>query len=294
MKLNPSRYFPYPVLKPYNNDYKNCLFQVTLSVEQRHKSLKLSYSYKIESETIIDLINSEKAEVLFHVENPKTKYRKIVYATEDAQTFDLDLSNLNGNLYVLPIIIAKQEIQSFASNEFIEDYDGLEFYIEPGNILGIYYHFKIDVEKDIKDDVEVDSIINISKKDDLTECFEVDLQHPRITIYVNENTFRHYNSLTDGCKKHKLNIANSMLVIPVLVHVFDQLQKRDEDGATVKLPEDLINKKWYRSLKQILISRFDIDIEKNKFKDMSSLKLTNMIMENLSEKGLEQIVEKIG
>lgn len=294
MKLNPNRYFPYPVLKPYNNDYENCQFKADINVEQRHKSLKLDYSYKIDSDTINDLINSEKAEVVFHIENPKTKYREIVYATEDTQTFELDLSNLNGTLYVLPLIIAKHEIQSFASNEFIEDYDGLEFYIEPGNILGIDFHYKIDIEKDIKDDIEVDSIVNISKKDDLKESFDVDLQHPRITIYVNENTFKNYNSLTDGLKKYKLNIANSMLVIPVLVHVFDQLQKRGIEGGAEKLPEDLTNKRWYRSLKQILFSRFDIDIEKPSFKDRSSLELTNMVMENLSEKGLEQIVDRIG
>ncbi len=57
MKFDKNKAFPYPVLRPYSDDYKDVEFQATVEFTVGKEKIKTNISYAISSEEILEEIN---------------------------------------------------------------------------------------------------------------------------------------------------------------------------------------------------------------------------------------------
>lgn len=281
MKFNPNRRYPYPVLKPVDSDYRESAFDVNIDVEKKIRSLKIDYTIQLKSPDIEKAIKNGDASIFIHIENSQTKYRDIKYLHSTNDSFEIDLSFLNGNVEFLPAIVANRNLYSFNSSDFHEDYKDENIMLEKGNFMAIDYETVISVDKDIEDEVDIPSIITLFKKEDQNEAVSFDFSSDRIYIYMNKKTWENYNTLRNSGKTF-INIINSIMIIPAISQAIKYVKEPDDEETHYS------DKRWFRSLRVILENN-DYDLNSNKFKNEDNYTIAQVILNNMIEKSVDAL-----
>jgi hypothetical protein len=282
MKLNVHRHFPYPVLKPINSDYQEASFSMNVETELKsRRTLQLNLNVKLDCFTIEELIAEGKAGLGIHLENPTTKFRHFKELPLQSElSFNLDLTKLNGKIEVLPVVVAKKNFR-LASDGFVEDFSGLSFDLYQGNILAIDKETVITIEKDIRDEVDIPSIITMRTNEKQKEALDIEFEQQRIVVSLDKETMLNYKK-TKG-RRNYLPILHSMIIFPVLIEAINYIKEdRNEEKR-----EDY---RWYRSLARIL-EKNDYPIEGTRFKDTANIRLAQIILDNVIYSGLGKFAE---
>lgn len=278
MRYNPNRIFPYPACKPVDNDYKTGIFHVEYTIEEKMKYLEISYNVTLTSSYLSSNINDNNAVLVFHVENPNTKFREIFPSKTMAGSFSIDVNDINGSVEVIALIVSKKDFVLMNDIEFDDFFMGYSFRVYEGNILAIDYEMIIDVSKDITDEVDIPSIINFSRSDEQNEMIKYDFSRERLTIFMNNDTYIDYHEI----KRHgnKLSLINSVMVIPLLNQAI-QIIKDDKS-------DDFNDLKWFRSLVYIFKER-GIECSDISFIDRDNIELTQELVSKMLSNGLKYL-----
>ena len=144
------RLYPYPVLSDMTNDYVNSSFGMQLEVSQGMKEICLLISLQLENKEIEQLIADGEAEYVVHIECPYTSYRTVIKTDENEIQKRIPEHKLNGKVAICTFIVAKKEIPQYYNSSFNEDYGGMHFSLNRGNIIGIGGQIILKLQKKLK------------------------------------------------------------------------------------------------------------------------------------------------
>ena len=221
------RLFPYPIL---NNDklyshYKDSTFELQYDEMVTDENYTLQNIHcNITSEYLKQLVSEDKASVIVIVECAGTMFRKYYDIGLNPTIIIIPIADLNGKITVSAYVVAKQDINNFSSDEFLDDYEGYEFAIEKNDILAVDAGFVNKVDFDEENDNKKSSIFLVIKDKTIKdETMKVDFDSSKINIYLPEEQWNTYDKTKRIGKFQSLYF--SILAVPALVYSIQELRK---------------------------------------------------------------------
>jgi hypothetical protein len=260
MKLN-NRLFPYPILSPYFNDFKEVDFEADITIIQTPHSVQINTSIKLTEPYIKQMVEDGIIEYVLQLECAMTSYRESIRFSEDTFEYKVSEELLEDKLNIRVFMVASQELEDYGPSHLVEDYDGLKFDLDEFSIIGIASYRSVKIEKE-KDQIKnVASIFSIVKKmNNKKSDFLFDVNSDRIRIELPSEYIEKYNILNRN--PNNRYALMSIIIAPVLLRTIELLKTDSEDSYSMF--------KWYDSLLQ-LIDKKKISLEEDSYLIMQKL-----------------------
>ena len=273
--------FTYPILSNFNNDFINVNFIAGSNgiLEKTKKYSKIKTYVEINDNNINELLDNGKAKIIVKIYCKSTKYREIKEIKRGNDEIQLLNIDINNNVELNTFILANENIKGYSSSNFNLDFKGKRFDIEKGSILAIGKNENLFIEKDIIDLTKLNSVIKISDIEKNNVPMEVEYNEEYIIIYLSSEDCEIYSKYS----KYSTSIINSMIIIPALIYVLDEISKPDIDI------NEFVNKKWYRVLTKKLSELLGKDFKVEYIRTQGSLKLIQKLFDNLLSDGLKEL-----
>ena len=264
--LNVSINYPYPVIRPYVEDYANTIFTGELAVTPEKDGYYIHPHFSIENEEIQDMLNEGLLTYAIQVECVSTWFRRIFVVTNDAP-LKLDPTTIHETVELTPCIIAKQMIDVFTNKDFVEEYRSIQYSVNAGEVIGIGQKRTFDAfyQNDIIKDGT--SIVNFEGSDSIKEL-SCDFTGNLITITLPTDQFDDYKDC--GYNRSKYALLNAILVIPAIVEAIGIICD-DEDNPNAQ--SGFESKSWYKTIVANLKRYAEND--ENKYKRLLSRPFTS-------------------
>ena len=223
-----NRVFPYPVLRLHNSDYMESGYISEIDLLDRVTNIVVACRSKIDNPDLKRLLDKGKIEFVYRIECPKTYYREIIKTSDENIRFRLDNNNLLGKVYIESLVVAKEHIKDFSSQDFHQDFKGIEFDFSLGNILGVGKSIQFQSDKNINDLYSVDSIFSIVRRDvDQEDGMRVDINgRGKIQVSLSKLDYNKYALLVK--RPAYKSILNTMIVLPALIWAFESIRLSEE------------------------------------------------------------------
>lgn len=277
-----NRLFTYPVLSDEKNDYKESIFDVDFEhAMQGINSLKLTFDIAMNCKELEELIIDGNAEYIIHLECSTTAYREVLHSVSKHIEYAIPIGRINGSLDVVAFIILKKSICNFTCSDWVDDYNDISFNLHAGSILGYQNLQSLDITKDFEEFTNTGSIFSIYKR--ITEGnnpAEINLDSTKIRIGLGSKDYDTYAVYANKTELQPL--FHSMLVLPALVYVFEELKQ--EGGE-----ETYHNKEWFIALERSYFKRGIVFMDEVLNSEKTSYQLAQEAMELPLSKAFDQI-----
>lgn len=238
-----NRLFTYPVLSVEKDDYKKSIFKVRLERTMSGvDSLKLSFDIAMDCPELEALIASGQAEYVIHVECSTTAYREALHSFTKHIEHVIPIKRINGIMDMVAFITLKRNIKSFTCSDWVDDYDGISFNLSVGSILAYENLPSLDITKNYEEFKNSKSIFTVWRRvTDEDKPANIDIESPKIKIGLGSKDYDAYSIFSN--KPDLQQILNSLIVLPALVFVFEEL-KQDAGYETYR------NREWFIALEK--------------------------------------------
>lgn len=253
MKFDPQKAFPYPVLRPHNDDYLESDIQTTAEFEVDHDTQKVKFeaSLAISSEAIQELIEENKAYYSVNISCRSTFFRKSLKTFDNYVECEFNYGDFRDEVEVTCYVIAAEPVHGFIPEDLNPEFGGNAFDLEKGDVLALdepqISYFDRDSFKPLA------SIFSLVKNNNRTDNeWRVDLDNDDVVISVSPNT----KQMIDMARNNKAHLAVLMnsLYFSALVQAISELQL---DGAEYQ------TKKWATVLTRKIHNMENIDLDKS-------------------------------
>lgn len=263
-----NRLFSYPVYSNDVDDYTVNEFSFEYNVENDGESLKIIYTTKISNEFILNGIDKEDIKLTILVECSKTAYRQLFILNDLNGVVEIASHLLSAKVEICCLLLANKKFIINEESGISSDYLNTSFSINRGFIVGYDNTYAFIVDKEKEENYKSSSIISVVKKLDLDDYMDVDLDNDnKIKIQLGEEMYQYFVQLQG---QDKLPVIHSMIVLPALVYVIDQIK----DYAIRETYEDYY---WYRCIaKQLEI--LNIGIDSQVFESKSSVSIAQELL----------------
>lgn len=282
MKIT-NRLFAYPVLSDEKDDYKESVFNVDFGhVMDGVNSLKLMFDITMDCSELEHLIMNGQAEYVIHLECSSTAFREVLRSVSKTIEYSIPIGRISGSFEVVAFIILNKELAHFYTSDWVDDYQGITFHLLPGSILAYQNLHSLNIEKDYEEFANAESIFSIYKK--LTgndQPAEISLDSAKIKIGLcakDYDIFAIYSQKTEFQA-----LFHSMLVLPALVYVFEELKQEDGHDNMYN------NKEWYIAMEQAYLRRGIVFVDEVLNMEKTSYQLAQEAMELPLSKAFDQI-----
>lgn len=217
-----NRLFPYPVLCGDTDDYSdNSEFVIEPSISETTNQLILNYDFSIKCESLESLIRKGAAEFVLHIECSTTSFRKAIRNGVPHIKYFLNKEDVNGEIALVAMIVAKKEINDYSCTELNEDYAGLSISFMKGSILAYQNLPSIYITKKTDELSQSESFFTVVKQrtldPDEIRPLEFNLHNDKIQIIVDEKTYDSFIRY-----QHSRSIALSLLVFPAVTYMIHE------------------------------------------------------------------------
>lgn len=273
--------FPYPVLAEFSDDYKNNKFLCNSSIEKIRDAITFKLEAKVEDKTLKNFIDNDKARYIFHIECPQTSYRTIVKTKEQLIYHVVDAGKIVDRVQICVFIVAIDEIYNYTNEQFADDYKGIAFNLERGNILAIGGQFNITVDKQKEELGKIPSIFSILRKTAKKEKdLSVDVYDNKVKIWLPEKEYYNYQRMA---KIHNLQpVLHSVIVLPVLTYIFDEIKKGGID--------DFEEYRWFKSIRKSLKLE-KINLNNDTLNHYASIFLAQKVLNMPISRALDSLIQ---
>lgn len=270
----------YPILSEITDDYINSSFETEINWYDAKKT-RMKFDFKLDNETIQNLIKNGDAHYLVHMECPTTSFRQAYQSTQDEIIIELPQQNLNEKIEINTFIVAAKEIKEYTNPLFNLDFKDMKFYLSRGNMIAIGNAVEISIE----DKYNENSIIRITKRnDDSLDALRVDTSKSEYIIISLPGRLRDlYCNLGSGQFE---NICRSIIILPVMMVVLKTMQvaANDDDTSVTELH-------WYKVIESWLDNQgIDVkDIDFDNEGENSALAIAQIIFKNPIKNAFEEL-----
>lgn len=229
--------YPYPILLEDNIDYKNSV----LRVRYLYQSLKDYHNIKIEceinNEEIKKLIENKKACYAVQIESPNAMYRKL-FEFYDGEDIIINIKNdeVIDYIEIGLALLAKEDIENYKNDDFVDPYQNIKMKVSKNEVIGVCHSVRQIIVLNNEPLKEVHSIFNL-QKDSQIKNITYDPNNNRILIKVPEEVGNYY--LTSKGSREKIDILNSIIFMPILTSIINDMK----DGT-----EEFADRLWFKTL----------------------------------------------
>lgn len=226
MKFDRNKTFPYPVLRPFSDDYIDVEFQTNVDFTSNDGVVTAEISYRVSSSELIEQIKIGNAKFVSIVSCRETYFRDVL--TSDAKQIvkNFDVGNLRGEVKVDSYIIAVKKIPSFSSPDINPEFGRESFAFTPGDVLAQDETAVFYIDRDLFKPVT--SVFDLVKNPEYSEGeWRINLDDDHIQIVVStamkESIDNARNSTT-----MKVILLNS-IYFSAAVHAIQRLKEYGSD-----------------------------------------------------------------
>lgn len=284
--------FPYPIINRESqySTYNNSSFSLELEEIDSERIFYLKkVRYSTDSELLKKLIDDKKVEVALVIECSETIYRKKVILNEEGIDIPLYKSDFSGKVVYSMYAFATQDIVLETSDEFLDDYQGINYDLEKYSIIAADDGRTIYMDHEETEENVVKSIFSVIPNiDNNDNVFYVDYETgKKITITLSENDFNNYNEMFNIDTYKELFF--SVLLIPSLTEalirckmlvVTDEHELDDVEQAY----------KWFKSIKMAYEKQIGKEFTTEEFKDISPVVLAQQLLGKPISQSLKTIL----
>lgn len=239
--LNSALNYPYPLLRKLAVDYKSSTFSADLNKYNRKNGFEVKIQYHLNNLQISKMIDDKLLAYAVQIQCVSTWYRKLKISTADTDSVFLPSGLVHERVELCPCIIALKDIQKFDNEDFSDDFDGISFSLNKGEVVAIGEREKFDAyyKKDILKTGDTILHVNQDKKAELMhQEFDSDI----IQVYLPENQYKMYTTIGEN-EKWKIPALNATIAVPVIVQAIKEISESSQSsGSTFE------QYAWYKTL----------------------------------------------
>lgn len=290
-----NKLFPYPVL---NNDISKSTYQertFTFSYEEIDSDNDYCLNnvrFDSDSDIFNQLFDEGKIKVRCVIECSQSVFRQsFEISRETGNNISISKSNLTERVVVSAFAYATENF-TIKSNEFVEDYQNVDFEIEKYDILAVDDGYSFFARKEEKEDNVVHSIFNIIPDHDLKEedGYEVNFKGKKITISMNDKSFANYKIIYTT--QAYMEIFFGMILVHALEMALTAAIKMTKEEE--KDIDDVCNKyRWFSSIVKSYLLREGKELNEDELNEYSGEKaciLAQKLLGNPLNKALKSMV----
>ena len=236
MKFDRNKTFPYPVLRPFSDDYVDVEFQTNVDFSSSGGAVTTDISYRVSSAELIEQVKNGNAKFVSIVSCRETYFREVIASDVKNVVKNFDVGNLRGEVKVDSYIVAVKKIPSFSSPDINIEFGRDSFAFTPGDVLAQDETAVFYIDRDLFKPVT--SVFDLVKNTEFSEGeWRIYLDDEHIQIVVSTamkesiDNARNNNSM-------KVILLNS-IYFSAAVHAIQRLKE---------LGSDYEEKKWGRVL----------------------------------------------
>lgn len=265
-----NKLFPYPILGEGYDDYRNSYLKDNVERETLGNKIILNINIETNNEEIKKLIEDDYCSYACHLECPATSYRKVIRSKENHIELKIEDKDICGKLQIAIFIVVEKSIDNYTNCDLNEDYDGVFFDFDKGNIIGIGGQYEIQIDKCNDELGKIPSIFSIIKRKEKEKHrdFYINLNNDKIQLLLSEEDYNNYRKIYDVNKFEP--IIHSIIILPALIFVFEELSKGELDAFA--------EYRWFRGLKKSL-ARYKVVLNEELLRREDALKLAQMVLD---------------
>lgn len=243
MKFDKYKAFPYPVLRPESDDYKEVEFQAIVDFSIADGPIKSTIGFALSSEEIKKEIQKGNAEYVCMISCRDTYFQRVVSTPDRTIEVEFDVGVLRGEVRVDPYVIVKKDITNFSSPEINSEFGPGPFQFLEGDVLAQDETQVFYIDRDLFKPIT--SVFDLVKKDGLADgSWTVSFEQNHIHIEVNQKMKESIDEARNDQKK-RIVLKNSIYFAAVMQAV--QKLKDPEENFEGKKWADVIRKQAHNS-----------------------------------------------
>jgi len=277
-----NRLFPYPILNhnKVSSSFNNFDFLLSYGAEETNESYILrNAKFVTESNFILKLYHEGKIKIFVIVECSKTVYRKAFEITEIGSDIVLSKVDFTERVDISLFAFATDQL-NFHSNEFAEDFCGIDFEIDKYDIVAANDGFNIRFIHDESEDNLAQSIFSIVNSDKLTDgVFIVDSDitaSKKILISLSENDYKNYKIIYS--QPPYKEVFFNMLLVPALIESLFLCKNYLDANSSRDLDDVGDNYNWFRSIIYSYKRLKGVDLTIEEFRKVSAVVLAQELL----------------
>lgn len=234
MKFDKYKAFPYPVLRPESDDYKDGEFQATVEFAIAENNIKATISYALSVEEITNEIAIGNAEYVCMISCRDTYFQQIISTSEREMEANFDIGVLRGEVRVNPYVVVKKNITAFTSPDINTEFGPGPFQFVDGDVLAqeeaqIFY-----IDRDLFRPIT--SVFELVKKAELPDgIWKVGFEEDHVQIEVSPKMKEAIDAARNDQRK-RIVLLNSIYFAAVMQAV-QKLKDPDENFEGKKWAE---------------------------------------------------------
>ncbi|MDO9405341.1 MAG: hypothetical protein Q7T87_15010 [Polaromonas sp.] len=183
MDFDKSKTFPYPVLRPYSDDYKDVEFQATTHAVVQGSTVELSCTYLTSCTELIDEIKKSTALYCSVVSCRDTYFRQAITSKTESIKASFDATSLRGEVRIESYIVCIKKISGFMSPDINSEFGKAAFTFVPGQVLAQDETAVIYIDRDLFKPLT--SVFDLVKSEGVgTNEWKVSLDDDHVQIQV--------------------------------------------------------------------------------------------------------------
>jgi hypothetical protein len=229
MKFDRSKTFPYPVLRPYSDDYTDVEFQALAEFAITQGAMEVTCTYITSSEELAEQVTIGKAKYVSVISCRETYFRKVISTVDRSVTISLDPDSLRGEVDVDSYIVAVGAIIGFSSPDINKEFGKSEFDFTPGQILAQEETHCIFVDRELFKPLS--SVFELVKGDSLVGGeWRVSLDQDHVQIEVSAAMKESIdNSRSSSLSK---SVLINSIYFSAVVHAIQRIKDGDDYGES--------------------------------------------------------------
>lgn len=234
MKFDRNKTFPYPVLRPFSDDYINVEFDTNVDFLSGEGVVTADIGYRVSSSELIEQIKLGNAKFVSIVSCRETYFRDVITSAVKQVVKNFDVGNLRGEVKVDSYIVAIKSIPSFSSPDINLEFGRDSFAFTPGDVLAQDETAVFYIDRDLFKPVT--SVFDLVKNPEYSDGeWRINLDDDHIQIVVSSAMKESIDSARNNTTM-KVILLNS-IYFSAAVHAIQRLK---EFGS------DYEEKKWGR------------------------------------------------
>lgn len=239
--------YPYPILRANPVDYKSSIFSVDIKKDTQKNGYNLKVAYEVNNYQIKELIDKHILAYATQLQCISTWYRDLIISDSDILDIFIPSDMVHERVDLCPCIIATERIEKFTNDDFTEDYDGIPYEINKGEVVAIGERQKFDAI--YKNDIikKGDPIVHFVNDDEATVLY-CEWDYDIIRIHLPKEQFKKYNEVGIN-EPWKVPMLNAIYVVPVIVQGINEIYQAEVAGRSTTLE----GYSWYKTLKVLIM-----------------------------------------
>lgn len=246
MKWEETKSWPYPVLRPNNDDYQRAAFEATLDLDRipDTTAVEVDAEFALGDDDLLDLVASGKAEYLLLVRCSTTHFRAEFRSSEAHIRRHFENGMLAGRVEFAPFLVASCDLHDFRAKRWHPDYDNVALQFDAGSVLAIDRPSTYWI--DTADEQPVTSMFRVAKGDVPNGQWRCKPGEEHVSLELSE---RDYDRLKDARSRvsntNELAYLINGVYLPALIWLLCEADKSGDDS-------DYADMRWYGALDNAL------------------------------------------